>query len=76
MTLRELINEGLIKDEDRIVIKQSVAGTPRQIAEGKWNECSVADYMDSEIYSITYTKGKGWFVNLNRQEALNGAGEF
>lgn len=68
MTLKELIKEGIIKDEDRIVVKKAVAGNLERIASGNWYQDRVLEYMEAEIYSLSYVKGRGWTVNLDRIE--------
>ena len=68
MTLRELIDGGLLKDDDIIVINRSVKGTVKSVIKGNWYQDHVLECMDAEIFSLSYSEGRGWYINLNRDE--------
>lgn len=69
MTLQELFECGLIKDDDHIQINRPVAGQVQEIRAGNWFQDNILEWMDIPIYLFKWTRENGWFVTLVREVA-------
>lgn len=67
MTLKELIESCLVKDDHNMKIGIPIFGKPREIKSGRWFEDQILDYMDREIDSLEFHSGE-WNVDLQFRE--------
>lgn len=67
MTLKELIESCLVKDDHNMMIHVPIFGNMRKIQCGKWFEDQILDLMDREIDSAVYNAGE-WNIELQFQE--------
>lgn len=67
MILKELIESGLVKDEDNLMIHVPIFGNVRQIRCGKWFNDQILDLMDRAIDRVVYQGGE-WEIDLQFPE--------
>ena len=67
MTLKELIESCLVKDDHNMMIHIPVFGNVRQIQCGKWFEDQILDLHDRKIDKLTFN-GSEWDIELQFQE--------
>lgn len=62
MTLMELLESGLIKDDHDVCIRMQLCGTRRTIARGNWFQDQVLEYLDWKIVSFSFEHGHIWTI--------------
>lgn len=67
MTLGELIECGLIKDDDTIAVHLHLIGGLKQVRRGNWYQDQILDVMDQPIDTLKYCCGD-WDVTLQTKE--------
>lgn len=69
MTLGELIECGLIKDDDTIAVHLhlNLIGGLNQVRRGQWYQDQILDVMDREIDTLRFYNGY-WDVDLQTKE--------
>lgn len=67
MTLKELIESGLIKDKEIICAHRPMFGTLEDIRSGHWFQDQILDIMDEEIDSLEYGC-ESWDVHIKFRE--------
>ena len=67
MTLKELIESGLIKDDEIICIHRPMYGTLQEVRKGNWFQDQILDLMDEQIDQATYCCGT-WDIHLQFRE--------
>ena len=68
MTLFDFLQEGLVKDEEKILILNPICGVVHKL-RGNWFQDHVLDLQDREIAEVSWNKEKGWKVLLAKIEA-------
>ena len=69
MTLHELVENGLIKDEDKISLTMTTAGAKAaELRKGKWFEDRIIEWAEEEIEELEYDRAFGWNINLYEKE--------
>ncbi len=63
MTFGEFLEEGLIKDDDKILILLPICGAMHKL-RGNWFQDHILDLQDREIAEVSWNKEKGWKVRL------------
>lgn len=64
MTLGELIESGLVKDNHKICVNMQIGTTKRWIAGGHWFQDQILDYLNWKIRSMEFEYGYLWTVNV------------
>ena len=67
MTLKELLESCLVKDDHDMMVHVPIFGKVRQIRCEKWFNDQILDLKDREIDSLTFN-GHDWDVVLQFQE--------
>ena len=67
MTLGELIECGLIQDDDTIAVHLHLIGGLKQVRRGNWYQDQILDVMDQPIDTLKYCCGD-WDVTLQTKE--------
>ena len=67
MTLKELIECGLIRDDDSIAVHIRLIGGLEQMRRGQWYQDQILDVMDQEIDTLKYFC-HDWDVLLQTKE--------
>lgn len=67
MTLKELIESNLIKDDEIICIRKPLFGTVKDIRRGNWYQDQILDLMDEKIDKMTYCCSN-WNIDLQFNE--------
>ena len=68
MTLQELLESALVKDEDRIRLYMTVDSTKKRIATGKWYEDNILKALGHRINAIEMETIEGdtfWLITLD-----------
>lgn len=68
MTLGELIESGLLKDDHKICIRTQLAGTKRAVAAGKWFQDMVLGYLNWKIERMSFENGYLWIVDVRTEK--------
>lgn len=63
MTLKELIEACLVKDDHNMMIHVPIFGNVRQTQGGRWFEDQILDLMDREIDSMAFHADE-WDIEL------------
>ena len=66
MTIRDVIESGIIKDYDKTTIKKSVTGPLWRVRSA---EMHAENLLDESVYSLSWVSGYGWTFNLDREVA-------
>ena len=64
MTLGELIESGLVKDNHKICIRTQFGGTRKAIAAGRWFQDMVLSYLDWKIEKMSFENEYLWIVDV------------
>ena len=64
MTLKDLIANGLIKDDDKIIIAKPLAGSACDMRKGNGYNDQVLEFMNAKISSFSWIHGKGYSISL------------
>lgn len=64
MTLRDLIANGLIKDNDKIVIAKPLTGNACDMRKGNWFNDQVLEFMNAEISEFSWSEDGGYSIAL------------
>ena len=67
MTLGELIESGLIKDDDTVRIHPAIVSWPNSVRRGKWYEDHILKAVDRPVEYLKYT-GREWSIFLMAKE--------
>ena len=67
MILKELIESGLIKDEEIVCLHRPMYGTLQEIRSGNWFQDHILDLMDEKIDTLHYCCGN-WDIHLEFRE--------
>ena len=67
MTLKDFIMEGLIKDDDKILILNPICGTVYNV-RGNWFQDHILNLQDRDVMEVSWNKEKGWKVLLAEVE--------
>jgi hypothetical protein len=66
--LRELIECGLVNDDDRITVSLPFSGPVRIVKSGNWYQDHILDYQSRKIAEFSWSPKKGWKVLLEPEE--------
>lgn len=70
MTLNDIINSGLVKDDQPIILQQRFFENINTIRKGNWYQDDILDALDQEVYRLTYNAVSGtWYVILRDKGA-------
>ncbi|MDO4285247.1 MAG: hypothetical protein Q4C60_07895 [Eubacteriales bacterium] len=64
MTLRALLENGLIKDKDTITIAKPLTGNACDMRKGKWFNDSILEYLNAEIRELSWDENNGYSIAL------------
>lgn len=67
MTLKELIESPLVKDEDEFMIHVPIFGNVNQIKCGQWFNDQILELMDRVVDKMAYEAGE-WDICLQYKE--------
>ena len=67
MTLGELVECGLVKDDDTIAVHLHLIGGLNRVRRGQWYQDQILDVMDQEIDTLRFCGGD-WDVDLQTKE--------
>ena len=67
MILKDLIESGLIKDDEIVCIHKPMYGTLSEIASGNWYQDQVLNLMDEKIDKLSYCC-RSWDIDLQFDE--------
>lgn len=68
MTLKEVLESGLVKDDDVIEIHIPMIGSMENIKRGHWFNDQILDVMDRKIDTLQYTSWGDWDITLQSNE--------
>lgn len=68
MTLKDLIMNQLIKDDEKIRITKPIVGSISLMRGGYWYNDQILDYQNHEIVEYSWSKEKGWAITLAETE--------
>lgn len=70
MTLNDIINSGLVKDDQPIILQQRFFENLTTIRKGHWYQDDILNALDQEVYRLTYNTVSGtWHVILKDKGA-------
>lgn len=61
MTIKQLFETGLIKDNDEIWIRN---GNFHTLAHGNWYQDNILDYLDSDVSSFTWQDDEKLYIDV------------
>lgn len=64
MTLKDLVTNGLVKDNDRITIAKPLSGSACDMRKGNWFNDQVLDFFNSEIKAFSWEEESGYSIAL------------
>ena len=67
MTLKELLESGLIRDEEIICIHRPLYGSAMEIRQGHWYQDNILNIMDATVDTMKYCCGS-WDIDLQFEE--------
>ena len=67
MTLKDFIMEGLVKDDETILIMKPICGKVYNV-RGNWFQDEVLDLQEREVVEVSWSKEKGWKILLAEVE--------
>ena len=69
MTIHDLLNNGLVKDDDKIKVVRPLVGNILDVRTGYWFNDQILDFHNAEITEFSWSKEKGWLVAVEPIEA-------
>lgn len=66
MTLKDLVINGLVKDNDKITLSKPLTGEACDMRKGNWFNDKIMEYMNAEIKSFTWAEDSGWSIALRQ----------
>lgn len=64
MTLKDLIANGLVGDNEKITIAKPLAGGARDMRKGNWFNDQVLEFLNAEICAFSWDEGSGYSIVL------------
>jgi hypothetical protein len=64
MLLNDILECGLIEDDDRITVSVPFSGPVRVIKSGHWFDDHILDYTNHKITEFSWSPASGWRVML------------
>lgn len=64
MTLKDLISNGLLKDNDNITIAKPLSGNTADMRKGKWFNDQVLEFLNAEIKAFSWSEDGGYSIAL------------
>lgn len=64
MLLKDMILNGIVKDNDKITISKPLTGSTCDIRKGNCFQDQILDFMDSEIRAFSWDEENGYSVEL------------
>ena len=64
MTLKDLITNGLIMDNDKITIAKPLTGSACDMRKGNWFNDQVLEFMNAEISAFSWSENGGYSIAL------------
>lgn len=64
MTLKDLITNGLVKDNDAITVGKPLSGSACDMRRGNWFNDQILEFMNSEIKAFSWSEDSGWSIAL------------
>ena len=64
MKLRELIENQLIKDDDKIGLNVPIHGHVCEVKRGHWFNDDILTMMDREVTGLEWSPELGWMVDI------------
>lgn len=64
MTVKDLIESGLIQDNHRVCVKTQIFGSRQQIIAGRWYQDNVLELMDREVKYLQFKEDYLWIIWL------------
>lgn len=66
MTVKDVIESGIVSEFDKVTIKKSVTGPLWRVRNAEMHTDAI---MDESVYSMSWVSGYGWTFNLDREVA-------
>lgn len=66
LTLKDIVESGLIKDDTRITTEKYLAGGIRETRRGNWFHDPILEYLEEEIAELTWSEISGLVLSLKR----------
>ena len=67
MTLYDLIESGIVKDEQRITVSKPLQGTGADMRKGNWFNDRILEFLGCEIGLLTWDEKNGWSIALRKE---------
>lgn len=64
MTLKDLVFNNLIKDNDEITISKPLIGNACDMRNGNWYNDNIVNFLDSEIQAFSWSEDGGYSIAL------------
>lgn len=64
MTLEDLIINGLVNDNDKIMIGKTLTGSACDMRKGNWFNDQILEYMNAEIKALSWSEDSGLSICL------------
>lgn len=64
MTLRDLIQNGMVKDTDNITIVKPLTGSAYDMRRGNWFNDQILEFMEAEIRAFSWSEETGYSIAL------------
>ena len=66
MTLKDLITNGLVKDNDTVTIAKPLTGSACDMRKGNWFNDQVLEFMNAEIKAFSWSEDGGYSIALKQ----------
>ena len=70
MTFKEFLQEGLVKDDDKILILKPICGTVYNVRGSRYPD-QILELQNMEVVEVSWSKKKGWKILLAKIEVPN-----
>lgn len=64
MTLKDLITNGLVGDNEKITIAKPLAGSACDMRKGNWFNDQVLEFLNAEISAFSWNEDSGYSIAL------------